>query len=206
MGRTQGKNPERTCQGFKRDGSPCTAYALNDSTLCRIHDPRTRDEALGKLQEGKARWLADPSRPSKKSMPRAWDVAKFLGRKPIDGILESVPTIRSGVDLVQYVCEIAPLLITGKVPAERIGAIKLLIDTWVRLFSGQGIGIPRVPGSGYDGEMGDSDQDVPPIQMPRNDTNAPEIDLKDIVRESRDEDSDGADDGGVGVEGAPDSP
>ena len=206
MGRTQGKNPERTCQGFKTDGSPCTAYALNDSTLCRIHDPRTRDEALGKLQEGKARWLADPSRPSKKSNPRAWDVTKFLGRKPIDGILESVPTIRRGEDLVQYLCEIAPMLLTGRIPAERVPFIKLLIDAWVKLLSGQGIGVSLVPHGGGDGGEGSPDQGVPPIQMPRDDTNAPEIDLKDIVRESRDEDSDGADDGGVGVEGAPDSP
>ena len=144
MGRTQGKNTGRTCQGQKTDGSPCTAYALMDSDLCRVHDPRTRDEALRKLRDGKAGWLADPSRRSKRSKPRVWDVGKFLGRKPIDAIIESVPMIQSQADLMEYMCEVAPLLASGKVTAEQIRVITVFIQVWEKILSKQGGPFPPI--------------------------------------------------------------
>ena len=164
MGRTQGKNAGRTCQGKKTDGSSCTAYALRDSDLCRVHDPRTRDEALRTLQEGKARWLANPNRSSQKTKGRPWDLGKFLGRKPIDSILESVPAIQTQEDLMHFMCEVAPLVLSGRIPAERIPAMKMLLEGWAKLLA-RGV----VPGPSLQGLFTEGVEEGPALETSRAD-------------------------------------
>ncbi len=75
-----------TCNGTKRDGTNCTAMAL-DSGLCWAHDPAVRDQATAARRRGGAN-RSNVARASRR-MPR--DLADLSKR-----LLEAFAEVHSG--------------------------------------------------------------------------------------------------------------